>query len=133
MIIPHQPQENLESQLEESDLDLDKPITPTLVPHNHSEPPDAADNPILELKPLPDHLKYIILGSNQTVPVIINSKLTPDQESQLIAILQQHRRAIGWTLDDLTGISPSYCTHHIYLEEGARPSREMQRRLNPNL
>ena len=25
------------------------------------------------------------------------------------------------------------CTHRIYLEENAKPSREMQRRLNPNM
>jgi len=25
------------------------------------------------------------------------------------------------------------CTHKIYLEENAKPSREMQRRLNPNM
>jgi hypothetical protein len=38
--------------------------------------------------------------------------------------------AIGWTLADIKGISPSMCMHHKLLEENAKPTREMQRRLN---
>ena len=34
---------------------------------------------------------------------------------------------------DLKGISPSICTHKIYLEEDAKPIRQMQRRLNPKM
>ena len=41
--------------------------------------------------------------------------------------------AIGWSVVDLKGISPSICQHHIYTEENAKPSREMQRRLNPHM
>ncbi|KAL4313421.1 hypothetical protein GQ457_01G026120 [Hibiscus cannabinus] len=39
--------------------------------------------PSLELKPLPPHLKYVYLGSNETLPIIISSKLLPDQECSL--------------------------------------------------
>ncbi|XP_070004486.1 uncharacterized protein [Nicotiana sylvestris] len=34
---------------------------------------------------------------------------------------------------DIKGISPPYCMHKILLEEGHKPSREHQRRLNPNM
>ena len=34
---------------------------------------------------------------------------------------------------DLKGIDPSVCMHYIHLEEDTKPSREMQRRLNPNM
>jgi hypothetical protein len=34
---------------------------------------------------------------------------------------------------NLRGIDPSICIHRIHLEEGARPSHEAQRRLNPNM
>jgi hypothetical protein len=34
---------------------------------------------------------------------------------------------------DLKGIDPSICMHRIHLEEGAKPSREAQRRLNLNM
>jgi hypothetical protein len=37
---------------------------------------------------------------------------------------------IGWTLADIKGISPSMCMHHILLEDNAKPTRGMQRRLN---
>ena len=48
-------------------------------------------------------------------------------------MLQEHKAAIGWTIADIKGISPAICMHHILLEEGMKPSREAQRRLNPNL
>jgi hypothetical protein len=44
-----------------------------------------------------------------------------------------HKNALGWTIADIKGISPLLCTHRIYLEENVKPSREMQRRLNPNM
>ncbi|XP_042394223.1 uncharacterized protein LOC121985044 [Zingiber officinale] len=84
-----------------------------------------------ELKPLPQHLKYAYLGENQQLPVIIAQNLEPDQEERLLEILRQHRKAIGWTLVDIPGISPSICMHRIYLEEDVKPVRQPQRRLNP--
>jgi len=44
-----------------------------------------------------------------------------------------HKTALGWTIADIKGITLLICTHRIYLEENAKPSREMQRRLNPNM
>jgi hypothetical protein len=41
-----------------------------------------------------------------------------------------HKNALGWTIADIKGISPLICTHRIYLEENAKPSKEMQLRLN---
>ncbi|CAM8925972.1 unnamed protein product [Rhodiola kirilowii] len=82
-------------------------------------------------EPLPVHLKYAFLGENNTLPVIIKSGLETDQERRLIKVLRQHKLAIGWTLADLRGVSPAVCMHRILLEDGAKPSREPQRRLNP--
>ncbi|XP_020981459.1 uncharacterized protein LOC107493590 [Arachis duranensis] len=81
--------------------------------------------PKLELKTLPPSLKYAYLGDNSTYPVIINSSLSKEQEEELIQVLKQHKDAIGWTLTDLKGISPSICMHKILLEEGAKPSRKL--------
>jgi hypothetical protein len=89
--------------------------------------------PKLELKPLPDKLKYAFLGSNDTLPVIIASDLQKDQEDSLLEVLREHKEAIGWTVTDLKGIDPSICMHWIHLQEGARPSCEVQRWLNPNM
>ena len=44
--------------------------------------------------------------------------------------LKKHRAAIGYTLDDLKGISPTLCQHKINLEDDAKPVRDPQRRLN---
>ncbi|CAM8968712.1 unnamed protein product [Rhodiola kirilowii] len=85
----------------------------------------------VELKPLPRHLKYAFLGDNGTLPVIIKSGLEAYQERRLVEVLSRHKLAIGWTLGDLRGISPAVCMHRILLEDGARPPREPQRRLNP--
>ena len=46
-------------------------------------------------------------------------------------LLCDHKMTIGWTLADIKGISPSICMHHILFEDNAKPTREMQRRLNP--
>ena len=61
------------------------------------------------------------------------TNLSPTQEVQLLEVLKAHKAAIGWTIADLKGISPSICMHHIYTEESAKPVSEMQRRLNPNM
>ncbi|KAM1672234.1 hypothetical protein ACFXTN_037149 [Malus domestica] len=53
------------------------------------------------------------------------------EEEKLIRVLKEHKTAIGWTLADIKGISPTTCMHRIFLEEGAKPTREAQRRLNP--
>ncbi|CAN6544148.1 unnamed protein product [Malus baccata var. baccata] len=93
--------------------------------------PSIIQAPILELKPLPSHLKYIFLGENETLPAIISSSLTAQEEEKLLRVLKEFKSALGWTLADIKGISPATCMHHIFLEEGAKPTREAQRCLNP--
>ena len=48
-------------------------------------------------------------------------------------MLKNHRKALGWTIADLYGISSLVCTHCIFLEEEAKSLSQMQRRLNPNI
>ncbi|KAH9734758.1 hypothetical protein KPL71_017490 [Citrus sinensis] len=93
--------------------------------------PSIVQAPTLELKPLPEHLQYIYLGENETLPVIIAKTLTPVQQEKLIRVLRDHKTAISWTIADIKGISPSMCMHRILLEEGSKPTRDTQRRLNP--
>jgi len=87
--------------------------------------------PKLELKPLPDNLKYVFIGDNNTFPVIIAKGLTSAQEEKLVKLLCDHKMAIGWTSVNIKDISPSMCMHHILLEDNAKPTKKMQRRLNP--
>ncbi|KAM1573916.1 hypothetical protein ACFX1Z_043319 [Malus domestica] len=86
--------------------------------------PSVVQPPTLELKPLPSHLKYVFLGENDTLPVIISSSLTAQEESKLVRVLKEYKTAIGWTLADIKGISPTTCMHRILLEEGSKTSRE---------
>ncbi|KAM1569366.1 hypothetical protein ACFX10_034490 [Malus domestica] len=109
-----------------------KPSNPISIPVSTNKLlPSVIQAPVLELKPLPDHLKYVFLGDNETLPVIVSSSLTALEEEKLIRVLKEHKTAIGWTLADIRGISPTTFMHRILLEEGAKPTREAQRRLNP--
>ncbi|CAN6562571.1 unnamed protein product [Malus baccata var. baccata] len=89
--------------------------------------------PKLELKPLPPHLKYAYLAEFETLPVIIASDLNPNEEDKLMRVLKESKSAIGWSIADIKGISPTMCMHRILLEEGAKSTREPQRRLNPHM
>ncbi|KAL4355443.1 hypothetical protein GQ457_06G011970 [Hibiscus cannabinus] len=92
--------------------------------------PSIEQPPKLELKQLPEQLKYDYLGNNKTLHVIISSKLQTDQEERLVATLRQHKEALGWTIADIKGISPTICMHKILLDEKHKPTVDAQRRLN---
>ncbi|XP_025979784.1 uncharacterized protein LOC114370475 [Glycine soja] len=47
----------------------------------------------VELKILPDHLKYVFLEEDK--PVVISNALTTEEENRLVDILKKHREAIG--------------------------------------
>ena len=78
----------------------------------------------LDLKPLPIELKYAFLGGKIHCPVVISSLLSNPQEVSLLQILHRNKKVIGWKISDLKGISPTMCTHHIYLEEESKAVRQ---------
>ncbi|XP_070002164.1 uncharacterized protein [Nicotiana sylvestris] len=104
-------------------LDLENLRTP---PTN----PSIEEPPTLELKPFPPHLSYEFLSPCSTLPVILSSYLTNLQVDSTLTVLQKRKKAIGWTLADIRGISPAFCMHKIILEDYAKTSVEHQRRLN---
>ncbi|CAA7025707.1 unnamed protein product [Microthlaspi erraticum] len=87
--------------------------------------------PKVDLKPLPEGLRYAFLGENSTYPVIVNSDLEPEQLSALLVELRKYRKAIGlnpnlkevvkkeilklldagiiYPISDSTWISPVHC------------------------
>jgi hypothetical protein len=127
---------SIEDPLEEcfaqfrEDLDLDKLMeqvdaTLEIAPLVSSEKEEIA---------VPDPLKketYKFLCLAESLPVIIASDLVHAQGEKLLDVLIEHMEAIGWTIEDIKGISPLLVMHKIQLEENAKPSREPQRRLNP--
>ncbi|CAN6677839.1 unnamed protein product [Malus baccata var. baccata] len=95
--------------------------------------PFVVQPPTLELKPLPSHLKYVYLGEDETLLVIISTSLTAQEEGKLVRVLKEYKTTIGWTLADIKGISPTTCMHRILLEERSKTSRDAQCRLNPSM
>ncbi|CAN6552449.1 unnamed protein product [Malus baccata var. baccata] len=72
-----------------------------------------------------------ICGEDETLPVIISSQLIVEEREKLIRVLKDHKTAIAWSIADIKGINPATCMHRILLDQGAKPTREAQRRLNP--
>ena len=96
-------------------------------------PPPPKGDPVFELKPFPDTLKYAYLDEKKIYLVIISAILSEHEEERLLKTLKKHSAAIGYTLDDLKGISPTLCQHKINLEKDAKPVIDHQRRLNPKM
>ncbi|XP_022560075.1 uncharacterized protein LOC111206903 [Brassica napus] len=88
--------------------------------------------PKVELKPLPSGLKYAFLY-DQSYLVIVKANLTSGELVLLLNKQRKHRKTIGYSLDEIPGVSPDLCMHRIHLEDDAKTSIEQQRRLNPNL
>nr|CAN83413.1 hypothetical protein VITISV_011239 [Vitis vinifera] len=95
--------------------------------------PVKEEPPKLILKPLPTELKYAYLEDNKKCPVVISSALSIHQEDCLLEVLRKCKKTIGWQISDLKGINPLVCTHHIYMEDEAKPICQPQRRLNPHM
>ncbi|KAA0052866.1 uncharacterized protein E5676_scaffold675G00260 [Cucumis melo var. makuwa] len=92
--------------------------------------PSIEEPPELELKSLPNHLKYVYLRENDTLPVSISTHLDVAKEKELLNMLKRHKKEIEWTLVDIQGISSSYCMHKVRLEEGQERTIQFKRRLN---
>ncbi|XP_073129706.1 uncharacterized protein [Henckelia pumila] len=84
----------------------------------------------LNSAPVPQsgNLAYLSLPISNTrrLPSVLKA-----QEEKLVAVLNEHKTAIGWTIADIKGISPSTCMHRILMDEGANPLRQPQIKLNP--
>jgi hypothetical protein len=91
---------------------------------------ESHQKPPIVLKPLPSGLKYAFLNNDRESPVIISDKLSKDETLRLLTVLEKHRSAFGYSLEDLKGISHVLCTHCIPIDPTYPPSREPQRRLN---
>jgi len=95
------------------------PISPNLKPTNLT--PSIEPSPSIELKASPNYLKYVHLGEQETLPVIIVSHLTVGHEKNLMSVLRKYKKAIDWTMNDIKSLSPVIIQHHIHLSEEAIP------------
>jgi hypothetical protein len=91
---------------------------------------EVPSQPSIVLKPLPSGLRYVFLNNNRETPVIISDKLSQEETRKLVAVLERHKLAIGYSLQDLKGVSPALCTHRIPIDPDSLLLRDPQRRLN---
>ena len=52
------------------------------------DPPSPKSDPVFELKPLPDTLKYAYLDEKKIYPVIISANLSEKEEEKLLKTLK---------------------------------------------
>src|SRR6187399_169339 len=60
------------------------------------DPPPPKGDPVFELKPLPDTLKYAYHDEKKINHVIISANLLEHEEKELLKTLKKHRDAIGY-------------------------------------
>ena len=113
-------------KLNKLELDIKHRESPTTKPFTEEAPK-------LEIKALPPHMRYVFLGGDDTLPVIITSDLNVEQVEFLVEVLKRVKRAIDWTIVDIIGIPPCICSHKIQLMPDHKASIEHQRRLNPHM
>jgi hypothetical protein len=91
--------------------------------------PEEPQVPKVDLKPLPKGLKYEFSGPYKTYPVIVSNELSPEENEELLILFKKHRKVIVYSINDLKGLSPTFCTHHIPMEDQCKPVVNHQRRL----
>ena len=87
--------------------------------------------PKIELNPLPPHLRYVFLGKDDALSVIIASYLNVHQVESLVKLLKWFKRFIGWSIFDIIGIPPGIFSHNIQVMLNLNPCIEHQIRVNP--
>jgi hypothetical protein len=70
--------------------------------------PEEPQVPEVDLKPLPKGLKYEFFGPDKTYPVIVSDELSPEENEKLLILLKKHRKVIGYSINDLKGLSPAF-------------------------
>ncbi|GKC57542.1 reverse transcriptase domain-containing protein, partial [Tanacetum coccineum] len=101
--------------------------------HLYSASTNEIDETKPELKYLPHHFEYAYLHGDKSFPIIISSKLSEKEKMLLLQVLEKHKGAFAWKMSDIKGISPSFCTHKILMEDEFKPVIQPQRRLNPKV
>lgn len=54
-------------------------------------PPSVEKPPMIKLKQLPEHLRYVFLGQSTSLMVIISSSLSKLEEEKLLRVLREHK------------------------------------------
>nr|GEV31023.1 reverse transcriptase domain-containing protein [Tanacetum cinerariifolium] len=98
--------------------------------HLYSASANEIDEKKPELKDLSNHLEYGYMQGNKSFPITISSKLSEKEKMLLLQVLEKCKRAIAWKMSNIKGISPSFCTHKILMEDDFKPFIQPQIWLN---
>ncbi|KAL4367044.1 hypothetical protein GQ457_05G022450 [Hibiscus cannabinus] len=113
-----------------------------LIGHNY--PTKALCDPGASINLMPKSV-FQKLGIREAIPTTVMLQLADhsyvqpegkyedilaDQEEKLIATLRQHKEALGWTIADIKGISPTIYMHKMLLDDDHKPTVDAQRHLN---
>ncbi|PHT31882.1 hypothetical protein CQW23_28219 [Capsicum baccatum] len=71
---------------------------------------------------LKENIKHACLESGNTLPVSVADDFSEQHVEALISALKRYMRAMGWTIDDIIGISPEVCMHKSHIEEECMPT-----------
>ncbi|GJX91642.1 reverse transcriptase domain-containing protein [Tanacetum coccineum] len=127
----------LEKSINQSDLEsfAQETTRPNGVESEHlySASANEIDEKRHELKKLHHHLEYTYLHGDKSFPIIISSKLSEKEKMLLLQVLEKRKGAIAWKMSDIKGISPSFCTHKILMEDDFKSAIQLQRHLNPKV
>nr|GEY70687.1 reverse transcriptase domain-containing protein [Tanacetum cinerariifolium] len=98
--------------------------------------PSVKEPPQLELKELSDRLEYAFLQGYDYLPVIISSSLSGHEKAKRIKFLKNQKGTIAWSIANIKGIDPSFCTHKIlmddeYIPKIARPMTSLLKKDTP--
>ncbi|GKF10315.1 hypothetical protein Tco_0048241, partial [Tanacetum coccineum] len=89
--------------------------------HLYSASANEIDEKKPELKDLPNHLEYTYLHGDKSFPIIISSELSDKEKNLLLQVKEKRKGAIAWKMSNIKGISPSYCTRKILMEDDFKP------------
>nr|GEV23365.1 hypothetical protein [Tanacetum cinerariifolium] len=85
--------------------------------------PSSIEPPKLELKELPEYLKYAFLQENNQLLMVISSSLSATEKTRLLKVLRNHKGAISWSIVDIKGVDSSFCVYKILMPVQVVPKK----------
>nr|GEU52255.1 hypothetical protein [Tanacetum cinerariifolium] len=89
--------------------------------HLYSASANEIDEKKPKLKDLLHHLEYAYMHGDKSFPIIISSKLFEKEKILPLQVLEKRKGTIAWKMSNIKGISPSYCTYKILIEDDFKP------------
>ncbi|GJS52985.1 putative nucleotidyltransferase, ribonuclease H [Tanacetum coccineum] len=124
---------------DEVEQDFTNQISHELKSNDYAKPTLFSTNTFKEKQPTPNLRTCLLIWSKLSLtiilnfPVIISSLLSTQEKELLLGVLERHKGALAWKVTDIKGISLSFFTHKILMEDHFKPVVQPQRRFNPKV